>query len=69
LIYLQGVLWSWFCIAACRLEVVADPETLTQTVLKVLPVCTPAVQQQLIGFLPEIVQQQDHEVRSYSDPL
>eukprot|EP00775_Hariotina_reticulata_P013726 gene13726-13848_t len=46
----------------CRLEVVADPETLTQTVLKVLPVCTPAVQQQLIGFLPDIVQQQDHEM-------
>jgi hypothetical protein len=49
---------------AARLEVVADAERLTSTVLEVLPVCSPAIQQQLLGFLPEVVLPQDHEVRT-----
>jgi hypothetical protein len=49
------------CCAA-RLEVVADAERLTAAVLEVLPVCSPAIQQQLVGFLPEVVLPQDHEV-------
>lgn len=48
---------------AARLEVVADAERLTAAVLEVLPVCSPAIQQQLLGFLPEVVLPQDHEVR------
>ncbi|WIA09029.1 hypothetical protein OEZ85_008443 [Tetradesmus obliquus] len=44
------------------LEVVADAERLTAAVLEVLPVCSPAIQQQLLGFLPEVVLPQDHEV-------
>jgi hypothetical protein len=48
---------------AARLEVVADAERLTAAVLEVLPVCSPAIQRQLVGFLPEVVLPQDHEVR------
>lgn len=44
---------------------VADAAGLTAAVLEVLPVCSPAIQQLLIGFLPEVVLPQDHEV---SDP-
>jgi hypothetical protein len=51
--------------AGSRLEVVADAERLTCTVLEVLPVCSPAIQQQLVGFLPEVVLPQDHEVRGW----
>lgn len=50
----------------CRLEHVADEAALTATILEVLPVCSPAVQQQLIGLLPEVVLPQDHEVRHTS---
>lgn len=45
-----------------RLEQVADEVAFTSTLLEVLPVCSPAIQQQLIGLLPEIVLPQDHEV-------
>jgi hypothetical protein len=53
--------------AESRLEAVADAERLTCTVLEVLPVCSPAIQQQLVGFLPEVVLPQDHEVRECSE--
>ncbi len=46
-----------------RLEVVDDSAGLTNKVLEVLPVCPEAVQKQLIGFLPEVVQEEEHQVR------
>jgi hypothetical protein len=46
----------------CRLEVVADAAALTGTMLEVLPVCSPSIQRQLIGILPEVAGPQDHGV-------
>lgn len=51
-------------VTACapyRLEVVLDSRALTNKVLEVLPVCPEAVQKQLICFLPEVVEEEDHE--------
>jgi hypothetical protein len=42
--------------------VVSDAVALTSTMLQVLPVCSPSIQRQLIGILPEVAQQQDHGV-------
>jgi hypothetical protein len=39
-----------------------DGAGLTDAVLRVLPVCPEAVQKQLIGFLPEVAQEGEHEV-------
>ncbi len=38
-----------------------DAGGLTDKVLQVLPVCPPAVQQQLVGFLPEVASPEEHE--------
>lgn len=45
-----------------RLEVVSEPAGLTGVILEVLPVCSPSIQRQLIGILPEVAQAQDHGV-------
>ena len=42
------------------LEAVADAAGLTDKVLEVLPVCPPRVQQQLVGFLPEVASPEEH---------
>lgn len=44
----------------CRLEVVSDAAALTSTMLQVLPVCSPSIQRQLTGILPEVAQPGDH---------
>ena len=41
----------------------ADGEALVDKVLEVLGLCPEQVQRQLIGFLPEIAAEADHEVR------
>ena len=46
---------------APRLEAIADAGGLTDKVLEVLPVCTTQVQQQLVGFLPEVASPDEHE--------
>ncbi len=52
------------CPFCChRLEVVADPSGLVSKVLEVLGVCTPGVQAQLVGLLPEVVAEEEQEVR------
>lgn len=38
-----------------------DAGGLTDKVLEVLPVSTPQVQQQLVGFLPEVASPGEHE--------
>ncbi|KIZ01502.1 hypothetical protein MNEG_6459 [Monoraphidium neglectum] len=43
------------------LEAVVDAGGLTDKVLQVLPVCPPQVQQQLVGFLPEVASPEEHE--------
>lgn len=50
----------WCVVLTCRLEVVADAAALTGTMLQVLPVCSPSIQRQLIGILPEVAQPGDH---------
>lgn len=51
---------SCLCLLTCRLEVVSDAAALTSTMLQVLPVCSPSIQRQLIGILPEVAQPGDH---------
>jgi hypothetical protein len=41
---------------------VSEPAALTGVILEVLPVCSPSIQRQLIGILPEVAQAQDHGV-------
>ena len=46
-----------------RLQHVADPRALTDTLLEVLPRCPPALQREAIGFIPEVASEDDYEVR------
>lgn len=54
------------CAASCcvaRLDVAPSSESLVALVLRVLPVCCTDVQRHMLGLMPEITQEEDHEVQ------